>query len=305
VLAAQCPEAQWVPTDREAAWDLLSGWAVGTDAPGRLVVCDDLDLLVSGFPVDYAQTFLQRWEQVLRSATHTTFALTASRASGPVGRVLDALPSRALLRFSSRVEHLAAGGEASGFLNDRPPGRARIGEREVQLAWVDATVPTRAKKETTPRWAPSGGATGIVTASPAAVALRLRTAYPECAVVPVGGDVGADGSPALIVGDVESWQRNPVVLQRTRAEGTLLFRVESPTDLRHLAGVRELPPYAAPHAGRAWAVRAEASPQRVLLPAFSPVQPHAARPEQRSAENAPAPRSRRELRQSTSLTEVG
>ncbi|WP_334147298.1 FtsK/SpoIIIE domain-containing protein [Microbacterium sp.] len=305
VLAAQHPDAQWVPADREAAWDLLSAWTTGADSPRRLVVCDDLDLLASGFPVDYAQTFLQRCEQVLRSATRTTFVLTASRASGPVGRVLDALPSRALLRFSSRVEHLAAGGEASGFLHDRPPGRARIGEREVQIAWIEGSATAPLSEDVTPQWAPPSGASGIVTTSPAAVALRLRAEYPGCEVIPVGGETPrALEEPALIVGDIESWQRNPAILQRIRAEGTLLFRVESPTDVRHVAGVRELLPYAHLHAGRAWAVRGDRSPQRVLLSAFGPVLPHTEQPDPRRAEQAPVARSRRELRQRTARTEV-
>ena len=305
VLAAQHPEAQWVPADREAAWDLLSGWAAGAESPRRLVVCDDLDLLVSGFPVDYAQTFLQRCEQVLRSATRTTFVLTAARASGPVGRVLDALPSRALLRFSSRIEHLAAGGEASGFLHDRPPGRARIGERDVQIAWIEDSATAPVSEDVTPPWAPPSGASGIVTANPAAVALRLRAEYPGCEVIPVGdGTPRACEEPTLIVGDIESWQRNPAILQRTRAEGTVLFRVESPTDLRHLAGVRELPPYALLHAGRAWAVRADRSPQRVFLPAFVPALSRREPADPRPGEHAPAARSRRELRQRAGRSEV-
>jgi len=304
VLAAQHPDAQWVPADREGAWDLLSEWAAGAEPPQRLILCDDLDLLVAGFPADYAQTFLQRCEQVLRSATRTTFVLTASRASGPVGRVLDALPSRALLRFSSRVEHLAAGGEASGFLHDRPPGRARIDEREVQIAWVDADRLTPTTGDHTPRWTHPGGASGIVTVNPAAVATRLAATFPQCAVIPVGGDAPTAGSPTLIVGDIESWQRNPTAWQRTRADGTVLFRVESPTDLRHLGGVRELPPYALPHAGRAWAVRADRSPQRVYLPAFDPAQSHSEPSDQHRGEHAPAARSRRELRQRAALTEV-
>ncbi|CAH0128235.1 ESAT-6 secretion machinery protein EssC [Microbacterium oxydans] len=304
VLAAQYPDAQWVPGDREAAWDLLSNWAAGADSPQPLVLCDDLDLLVSGFPVDYAQTFLQRCEQVLRSATGTTFVVTAAKASGPVGRVLDALPSRALLRFSSRVEHLAAGGEATGFLRDRPPGRARIGEREVQIAWIEDSAPAQASEHVALRWEPPSGASGIVTASPAAVALRLRAEYPRCAVIPVNGETPrASDEPTLIVGDVESWQRNPAMLQRTRADGSLLFRAESPTDLRQLAGVRELPPYALPHAGRAWAVRADHSPQRVFLPAFAPTQSYPAQPDPRGADHAHPARSRRELRQRTSRTE--
>ena len=72
------------------------------------------------------------------------------------------------------------------------------------------------------------------------------------------------------VADAETWQRNWSVWQRIRAESEVLIRAEHPADLRQLAGVRELPPYARPHAGRAWSVRGAESPRRVILRELSP-----------------------------------
>lgn len=313
VLAAQRADAAWVVAgDPEAAWDHVTAWAAGSRALPALVLCDDLDVLFAGFPPDHAQKFVQNWEQVIRTATRTTFAITASRAAGPVARVLEALPHRALLRMSGRVEHLAAGGEASGFVRERPPGRARIGEREVQVAWVDELDVTAGQQSNTSRWAPEIGTTAIVTPGAATVVQRLRAAYPQCEVIQLGGatavDAGAfsDGIVRVIVGDADTWQRHTMIWQRARAAGSVLVRAENPSELRLLAGVRELPPYALPHTGRAWVLRGEEGPRRVIVPAFEPGfvqgEPPAAAPRspvgQGRGEALPPPRSRREYRTS-------
>lgn len=316
VLAAQRPDAEWVKGDLEVSWDTVAAWAAGSRPIPGLVLCDDLDVLFAGFPPDHGQRFLQNWEQVIRTATQTTFAITASRAAGPVARVLEALPRRALLRMPSRVEHLAAGGEASGFLRGRPPGRARIGEHEVQIAWVDPQEPPAGVRDPVPRWSPGDGITAIVTLNAAAVTLRLRAEFPRHDVVslggaaPLGAEAPMDGVPRVIVGDPDSWQRHMTIWQRARTDGSVLVRAENPADLRLLAGVRDLPPYALPHAGRAWVVQGEEGPRRVIVPAFlsrpekapdmRPPSERASEPpiERASAEPPAVPRSRRDYRSS-------
>jgi S-DNA-T family DNA segregation ATPase FtsK/SpoIIIE len=270
VLEAQVPGAVWVPGDPEAAWDLVDAWVTGRVRAPELVLCDDVDALLSLFPSEYGQQFAQRWEQLLRAGAGTTFALTATRATGTFGRVLDALPRRALLRLGTRLEHLAAGGEASAFLRDRGPGRARIGDREVQLAWVDAGVETRAIRAGEEVWSPSCTVTAIVSAGAGALAARLRDAHPGCDVRAPGEEPPSPAVPCILVADTETWQRNWSTWQRIRAEGEVVIRAEQHADLRQLAGVRELPPYARPHAGRGWSVRGAGSPRRVILPALVP-----------------------------------
>ena len=275
LLAAQDPQAIWVPRDLEAAWDIVSSWSEGASHLPRLVLCDDVDRTAAELPPEYAQEWLRRMEALVRGGRDTTFVITATRSAGGVGRLLDAVPRRALLKMSSRVEHLAAGGEAAAFLTDRPAGRARIGEREVQLAWVDGKaspvpVPVPVPTSPVPLWRPGLADSGIV--SPAATHLvgRLRTEYPDREVMLLQPGVRADRSGALLVADAETWQRHPAEWRRVRAEGEVLFRVESPVDLRQLTGVRELPPYARTHAGRAWSMRAEGPIRRVLIAAFAP-----------------------------------
>lgn len=269
VLAAQHPQAVWMPEDLEAAWDAVSSWSTGAARLPSLVLCDDLDRTVAELPPEYAQEWLRRVEQLLRGSRETTFVITAARAAGGVGRLLEAVPRRALLRMPSRVEHLAAGGESSGFRPDRPPGRARIGEREVQFAWVEGTGAVR-PTPLEPRWSPGRADCGIVSPGAPRVVARLRAEYPEREVLLLEPGERAERGGAILVADAETWQRSPSVWRRVRAEGEVLFRAENPVDLRQLAGVRDLPPYARTHAGRAWAVRGEEAVSRVVVPAFAP-----------------------------------
>ena len=268
-VATQRPDALWVPSDLETAWDLLEAWATGTARPPALVLCDDLDAQLAMLPPEYAQQFAQRWEQILRAGSGTTFVLTATRAAGPLGRALDAIPCRALLRMPNRVEHLAAGGEASTFVRDRVPGRARIGDREVQLAWAAEGNGSRPEASAVAAWAPSCAITALVSAGAASVAERLGVAYPGVEVL-LAGVEPSEGAPSIVVADAETWQRNWSSWQRVRADGEVVIRSEQPADLRQLVGVRDLPPYARPHAGRAWSVRGAGSPTRVSLPALAP-----------------------------------
>ncbi|WP_307374674.1 FtsK/SpoIIIE domain-containing protein [Microbacterium sp. W4I20] len=269
VIAAQRPDAVWVPHDLESAWDRVTAWAAQTEAAPQLVLCDGLDALIAALPVEHAQQFAHRWEQIVRGAVGTTFVLTSARAAGPAGRLFDMLPRRALLRMSSRVEHLAAGGEPSGFVRERKPGRARIGEREVQFAWVEEDT-SRAQGALVPDpWVPGAAVTAVVSSAANVVAERLRAAHPDCEVILAGAEPHDPTARRIMVADAETWQRSWSVWQRVRAEGEILIRAEQPADLRQLAGVKELPPYARPHAGRAWSVRDAQPPRRVVLPALA------------------------------------
>lgn len=241
------------------------------------MVCDDIDAQLAGLPAEYAQHLARLWEQTLRAAAGTTFVLTATRQGGAAGRILEMLPVRGLLRMASRVDHIAAGGDSAGFDPARPPGRMRMLDREVQAVWVpeedpQASAPHRVRSRArgVVSWSPHAALTGLVTGGASSVAALLGSTYPECDVVALSeGREQPDGTrPVMLVGDAESWQRSWSLWQRVRAEGEILIRVENPGDLRQLAGVRGLPPYARPNAGRAWSLMADAGPRRVVLPAL-------------------------------------
>lgn len=170
LLAAQNSGAVIVPNDLEAAWDAVIQADHNAEQP---ILCDDLDLLLAGFPPEYAHVFLARWETIARA--RRTTVVTMSRASGPLGRLMDSLPRRLLLRMPSRIEHVAAGGESGDFDRGRPPGRARWDTQDVQLCWTDAPLP-HIDAAVTPTWRPGADLAGVVTTAVAETMRRLREA---------------------------------------------------------------------------------------------------------------------------------
>lgn len=276
VLAEQFTGALWVPHDAESSWDTVTRLVERSQAAPPLILCDDIDVHLGDLPLEHAQHLAQLWEQLIRSCATTTFVLTASRSSGAVGRILDALPRRALLRMPNRVEHLAAGGDAQTFERERPAGRGVLGDRQVQVAWAAEADPlpedTRTLSTAEP-WSPSMPLTALVTTGARPVAEVLAAAHSDCMVVVGSGqrtEVDTADRPVIVVAEAETWQREWSLWQRARNEGEVLIRAENPVELRQLAGVRQLPPYARPHQGRAWSLLADGSPRRVVLPALAP-----------------------------------
>ncbi|MDR2998354.1 MAG: cell division protein FtsK, partial [Microbacterium sp.] len=264
LLAAQQPAARLIPADAEGAWDAVQELLAGVHP--SLVLCDDLDALIAAYPPEYAQDFISAWEQLVRALPAV---VTASRVSGALGRVVEALPRRAVLRMPGRIEHIAAGGDPDAFRRDRPAGRARIDGREVQLCWVEPEHAQQLRTSGSPRWRPEHGVSGVVTPAVQRTAELLRREHPAQRVIGMtdaapGG--AASTGPVIIVADPEGWRMNWSLAQRVRTEGEMLIAAECASELRQLAGVRSLPPYARAHAGRAWSTVQGGAPRRVLLP---------------------------------------
>lgn len=308
-LAVHRADAVWMPSDPEESWDLVSALAAGEEPLPPLLLVDDLDARFAELSAEYAQQLAQRWEQIVRAASGTTIVMTAMRASGPAGRLLDMLPRRVLLRAGSRMEHIAAGGASDAWDESRPPGRGVIDGREMQIVRVDApsgeaerraagTTDDAAVRE----WRPEMPMSALVTAGANDAARSLEHAHPHADVWTLGGPEGAEraralagqsgGRPQIIVGEGDAWQREWALWQRVRAEGEVLVRVERPVELRQLAGVRELPPYARSHAGRVWVVRGDRAPVRRVIPTLV----RSGAPAVLRAASA-APSTRRRLRQ--------
>lgn len=268
---SQVPDAVVIPVDAEEAWDAVAELSSGRHG---MVLCDDLDVLFAQYPAEHAQLFVSRWERILRAPAGAV--ITVSRASGPVGRLLDGVTHRALLRLGSRVEHIAAGGESAGFDPHRPAGRGWVDGRDVQLCWADPVARTsgrgagtRARGDAT--WRPQRSTAGVVTSAVDETRASLAYANPGCRVITLAerdaaADApDADGSPRVIVGDPEQWRAQWSLLQSIRTAGELVIAAECATELRQLAGVRDTPPFARLHEGRAWAVVAGGRARRVRV----------------------------------------
>ncbi|WP_404475600.1 FtsK/SpoIIIE domain-containing protein [Microbacterium aerolatum] len=271
LVAAQCDDAVLIPSEPEAAWDVIADLDEGSGGTPRLVLCDDIDRLVSEFPAEHGLLVLERLEKLIRSAAarECTVVVTAARVTGQLARVIDALPVRMLLRTSTKLEHLAAGGDSDGYLRDRPAGRARVGDREVQIAWTDHAPDIAVTAPAV--WEPQAHVVGVAAPGVRRVVEALRTAYPDREVMPVGDESAAvETARRIIVGDAESWQRQWALWQRIRAEGEMLVLAECPTELRTLAACRELPPYAETHRGRVWSIVDGRAPRRLVVPQLDP-----------------------------------
>lgn len=260
MLASQDAGAVVIPRDLEGAWDALAELSSGRHG---LVLCDDLDVLLAGFPPEYAQAFAARWESIARSEGGAV--VTLSRATGPLGRLVDALPQRALLRMPSRIEHISAGGESADYDRDRPPGRAQLNGLEMQFCWTDAgrsDVPPSEERV----WMPHADVAAVVTAAVGETLSRLRATHAGHAVIGIEDAADVSG-PRIIVGDPEQWRAQWALTQTVRTTGEMLIAAECQSELRQLAGVRDLPPFARQHAGRAWVTGQGKPPRRVLIAA--------------------------------------
>ncbi len=146
------------------------------------------------------------------------------------------------------------------------------------MAWrFNSRCPTAAETKAAvapgPLWEPRAMLVGIVSTAPARTAELLAGRFGAGVVqtladgvpVIVADDARGASELMLIVGDADSWQRQYGLWQRVSRTGEVLVLAEAARELRTLAGVRELAPYATPFAGRAWTIDQEGRPSRVVL----------------------------------------
>ena len=275
-IAAQADPAliTWLPVDSEALWDALCRITDHGVAPGSIVVADDLDVALATFPPDYGVAVATMIEQLCRSARSLgcRVVVSTARLTGPLGRIAELLPRRAVLRLPSRLEHAAAGADPTAYDPALPAGRARLDGRAVQIAATDL-LPRDAPPPPAP-WRPQEALSGLVMRAGGG-ARRLASALTAAGVevLHAGDDhdtlsrrIDASDRPIVILGEPEQWQRAWRMLQTVRARGELLVDASCLVEYRLLTGDRMLPPYCAPGRGRAWVLRDGDAPERTLLP---------------------------------------
>jgi S-DNA-T family DNA segregation ATPase FtsK/SpoIIIE len=278
-------ERVWVPAEPERAWDVIAELAcddVGSPSPA-LVLLDDVDALLAGYPVEYAQVVAERLERIVRGASGRGYRVVMSlqRPSGTAARIADLVPERAVLATPSRIEHAAAGGDPHRWRAGMPPGRAILDGHELQFAWT--APPADVARRDDPVWVPSMPLSGIVVRPGATLDPRfsgVATVLLGEGTTGVGRDVREslwDGSgmaedvtvPTVLVGDPEAWQRSRRELAAVLRAGELLVDTACATDYRLLTGDRALPPFCTPgrrrEGRRAWLLTAGATPVRVRI----------------------------------------
>jgi S-DNA-T family DNA segregation ATPase FtsK/SpoIIIE len=259
-----------VPVDLEAAWDAVAAVSASAPAPGTVVLIDDLDVLSQRLPMEYAQTVLERIEALVRRAGDAGVLVVAGahRLSGGVTRLAELFPRRLMLPFATRLDHAAAGGEASAFDASASAGRGRLDGRAVQVALAreqhrPAAPPLRA-------WTPEARLTGLIARRSPAVRQAMAVWQTEGVRVLNVDDYStaaamSDGR-VVLVGEPDDWQRHWRLLADVRGDHDLVVDTSCAAELRVLAGFRGVPPYCDPGGARAWRIAAGAEPVRIVLP---------------------------------------
>jgi len=266
-----------VPSAPEEAWDAVQRLSERSPAPGSIVLIDDLDALGARLPGDYGREIVERLDLAVRRAGDdgVMFIVAAQRLTGVVARLGDLLPRRLLLPMPSRQEHLAAGGESAHFAPGAPAGRGRLDGRAVQVAVAGrapAAHATSIAASDAGRFQPAAALTGYIT-RPTTTGRAALAAWTRDGARIVGIDdfaaAGAadtgSGSPVVVTGDPDQWQRHWRVLSDLRADHDLVVDTSCAAEYRVLTGDRSLPPYCAPGRPRAWLYRAGEA-RRVALP---------------------------------------
>lgn len=270
-IARQLPQPPtWVSDDPEAAWDAV-GAAVGR-RDGTGVVVDDLDALLARYPAEYAAEMVVRIERLVRDAGQTggLVVLSAARCAGPLARLLELIPHRAILPLATRADHVAAGGDGSDHVRDQPPGRGRWGRVLVQFIRDDTPTTPTVVGSPPPTWNPGEADTaGLVVAHGfARDGLHRASAARDVPIIRVdeAATRGAPSPRTLVVGTPEEWLAQWKLLGELRMRHEFVVAAECSAEYRALTGRRDLPVYAAARADRAWRLVPDGAAQRVLLP---------------------------------------
>ena len=265
VLATLAEEAQRsapggvvvVPAEPAEAWACLEAVLAGSGMPGRLVVMDDLDVLLESFPPEQAVEFLGRVTRLTRDAarTGTGVALAVSRLAGALHGVAGAITARLVLRQASREEHLLAGLPAASFDSAQPPGAGWWDGSAIQVARPEgdaerllAELARRGMREPETLRVPDER--GIAVVTPRVRACRAAwqaRGWPvrelsELAAVPDAAVTVRDGG-AVLIGDADDWNASWALLALARRELRFLVDRSVPvSELRQLTRVRAVPP---------------------------------------------------------------
>jgi S-DNA-T family DNA segregation ATPase FtsK/SpoIIIE len=278
--------------DAERAWDVVHSLTTAltsptVDAPGVLVLVDDLDSLLAGIDADDAVALRDGILTLLRDGPRhrVHVAVAVQRLAGPTVSISGLVGSTVLLGTANRQEHMLAGGESTAWVEGRRPGSAIWRGVPVQLCAPETLVsrtPRHGASRTVrpidwadhPVWLVVSGAPGRLvdeilarnTESPAGPPVRVAALADAPSGLVTAEQVrrSAD-SPVVIVGDSEQWQAHWPLLTALRADAAVLVEGCSVAEFRSLTRIRDRPPLLARQPGRAWLVEPAGTVRRVSV----------------------------------------
>jgi S-DNA-T family DNA segregation ATPase FtsK/SpoIIIE len=262
VLSA-APGATVLPDEPADAWHLLDLLLRDTDATvgRRLLIADDLDLLLGRVGLDDRHELTEQLARLLREGPARGVGIVASaqRIAGFLQPLAGLFGSRLLLRMPSREEHVLAGGTGAEFDAALPAGSGRWRGAVVQVAWPGTSgLPAPAPTPVPVVGPATGRPLAIVATRPGAVLASLRSAGHRAAMVGAGSEPfrGPEESvePEVLVGDPDGWQTDWAALGRARRELPFVVIGCSATELRSVTRVRDVVPPLGPRPGECWLV---------------------------------------------------
>lgn len=268
-------QAVTLPREIDGAWDVLADTVdrVRQAVPGpSLLLVDDLDALVARFGEEYRVPFVDLLLELMRDGASVGLhvVVTVRRLPAAIQAIAGLSDARLVLRLPNRQEHLLAGGEPGGHVEDSAPGAGEWRGSRVQLA---LTEPPPIERATPVPRLDLHGRRGLLVVSkrPAVLARRLREST-EADVAELGSTTRAPElwtaeatRPALVVADPETWQTHWALLASLRATVGILFDGCSPAEFRAVSGQRRLPPPLAPHSGAQWLLEPDGGVGRARL----------------------------------------
>lgn len=262
IAAGLAPRAVMVPRGEADAWSVLvHELDEGEPGDGRVVVVDDVDLLLDSADEDHRPGLVRLLAGLARELPVRGGALVlgASRLPSAASPLVCRVDSRLLLALPDREQHVLAGGEARDWVPRLPPGRGRWHGRDVQVA-LAGEHPEPVRPLVPEHVLDPGRPPAVVAAHPDAVARRLEDR---------GFAVAAPAGPlppgTAIVGDPDEWAAAWGVLDTCRRVTDVLLVGCTPADLRTLVRSRADPPPLDPRRAEGWRLVARRV-ERVRLP---------------------------------------
>jgi S-DNA-T family DNA segregation ATPase FtsK/SpoIIIE len=244
---------EYLPRALPQLWDALAAAISAPPSRDRVLLLDDLDILIGTADDSYQPALLDQLTRLLREgrASGTHLVVTVQRVTGALQSMVALCGSVLVLRMPNRQEHVLAGGAAGDFRDDLPPGAGSWRGHRVQVFDAPRPEPSSAAllatdlDLTTTRVA-------IVSTRPEQLAQQMRLTAPLRNIVvlgarhpePSGGGVqtSAAHDPEILVADPETWQSQWSTFVAVQRSCDLLFDGCSLAELRTLTRSRDLPP---------------------------------------------------------------